>query len=110
MATTGERIGRLRAGLFVDWQPPRRWALLFLITAVPLVFIAVSGGSISPAAVSGVANPAAYWPLGRVSFEIAPGDARVVRGGKGNMIVDNLLSVAPKIEEGAAMAKDNLHP
>jgi hypothetical protein len=80
LGSTAEKLGKCRPGSFISWKPARFWALRFLVAAIPVFALAYGGQAVSPAAIRALADPTVYWPLGKVSFEVDPGNARILRG------------------------------
>jgi hypothetical protein len=81
IGSTGEKIATLHPGAFVTWRPVRTWALRLAGVALPAAVLLGSIG-FSPSALRALVDPVYYWPLGKTTFAVSPGAARMVRGGE----------------------------
>ena len=79
VGSTAERLSGLPASRFVPWRGVRAGALLLAAALLPLGALALTGG-VPGAALRALVDPRAYWPLGRLSFTVEPGDVRIARG------------------------------
>ncbi len=81
LATTAEKMEPLSARRFVSWRPAATWSARCALMALPLLVLLVSGHSPSPLTLRALFDPSVYWPLGKVTFDVSPGAARIARGG-----------------------------
>jgi hypothetical protein len=80
MTVTADRLEKLRPGDFVSWRPLAAWGVRLAMVLIPVAFLVSVGSGFSPAAMRALGDPTVYWPLGKVTFDVSPGAARVARG------------------------------